>query len=108
MDVDVISQGREPGREYRLPSSRRWRGAGTILAVVVAGLAVTGLGMGHGTGLADNATPAASTAPQPFVPLVPGYMLPLPQAHPAAVVCSPSSGACSIRFALLVHSVIRH
>jgi hypothetical protein len=103
MDVDVISQGREPERDFRLPQARRWRGAGAVLAVVAAGLAVTGLGMRHGAGLADAPPPAASAAPQVFTPLVPGYELPLPQSHPATVVCSPSSGSCSMRIFLIHH-----
>jgi hypothetical protein len=100
MDVDVISQGSEPERDYRLPQARRRRGAGAVLAVVAAGLAVTVLGMRHGAGLADSPLPAASAAPRVLAPLVPGYMLPLPQSHPATVVCSPSSGSCSMRMVI--------
>lgn len=102
---DVISQGRgrEPERDYRPRQARRWRGAGAVLAVVAAGLAVTGLGMRHGTGSPGGALATATAAPHPFVPLVPGWELPLPQRHPATVVCSPSSGSCSMRMVLLRH-----
>jgi len=100
MDVDVISQGRGPERDYRLPQARRWRGAGAVLAVVAAGLAVTGLGLRHGAGLADTPAPTVSAAPRVVAPLVPGWKLPLPQSHPATVVCSPSSGSCSMRMVI--------
>jgi hypothetical protein len=95
MDVDVIGQGREPERDYR-PLSGRWRVAGWALAIA-AGVAVLGFGLRHGAGSAGSGLATATAPPPVSAPLVPGYELPLPQRHPAVVVCSPSSGSCSMR-----------
>jgi len=81
---------------------RRWRVAGWALAAVVAGLAVTGIGLRHGSpapGSSGAASPAAGAgaAARTGVSLVPAAVLPLPQGHPAIVICSPSTGACSMR-----------
>jgi hypothetical protein len=50
--VDVISQGRDPERGFRLPLSRRWRivaGSAVVLVAAVA-LTVTGLRLTRGAG----------------------------------------------------------
>lgn len=96
---DVISQGREPEPGLRPSLSRRWRVAAGTLAVVVAGLAVIGVGLRHGT--ASPGIPAATAGGEtgagggaqsiPFVPA------PAPQNHPALVICAPSTGVCSMR-----------
>lgn len=100
MDVDVIGQGREPERGYRPPLSGRWRLAGWALAVA-AGLAVIGVGLLHGAGSPGSALATPTALPPVSAPLVPGYELPLPQRHPATVVCSPSSGACAMRMVFI-------
>jgi hypothetical protein len=98
---DVIGQGREPERE-RPPLPRRWRAAGWALAAVAA-LGVGVAWIHHGTGApgAPGATrasgAAAPTAAGGSVWVMPADVLPVPQAQPAIVICSPSTGACSMR-----------
>jgi len=82
--VDVISQGREPKRDFRLPRlrlppSKRWRiaaGCGAALALAAA-LTVTGLRLGH-----DAGTGRTGVAP-------------------AFVICSPSTQTCSVRITIV-------
>jgi hypothetical protein len=103
---DVIGQGREPEADPRPPLPRRWRVAGWALAAV-AGLAVVGVGLRHGSaspgappGSAGSTTPPAAVAgggAPASVSLVPAAVLPLPQSHAAFVMCSPSTGVCSMR-----------
>jgi hypothetical protein len=91
--VDIISQGRDPKRNFRLPLSRRWRivaGCATVLVVAVA-LTVIGLRTSHDAGT-PGAPGAAAVSPPPLPPL-------LPQAQvanmPSVVVCSPSPHQCT-------------
>ncbi len=119
--LDVIGSGREPERDPRPPLPRRWRLAALALAVVAAGLAVTGVELHHAAGSRGPAPPAgaspASVAP-PAVPapapvavpvpvqaLVPLPPLPSPLSGPSlahaqgvlTIACAPSTGACSVR-----------
>jgi len=96
--VDVISQGREPERDYRpprlpVPRSKRWRilTGCAAAAILATALTVTGIGLGHDTG-----TGGASTA-APGSPAATGS----PGAAPAFVICSPSTGACSVRITIV-------
>ena len=91
---DVISQGRKSERENRPNLPRRWRVAAGTLAVVAAGLAATGIGLRHGSGSPETATATGGAVSVPFVPAPLG---PVPQSHPAYVICAPSTGACSMR-----------
>lgn len=121
--LDVIAQGREPERNPRPPLPRRWRLAALALAVVAAGLAVTGVELHHAPGSRGNSAPPASAspasvAPVPAVPvpapvavpvpvqaLVPLPPLPSPLSGPSlahaqqviTVACATSTGACSVR-----------
>lgn len=100
---DVISQGRESEREARPRPSRDWRGAGWVLAVAAAALAVTGLGLRHGPAPATAVVGRGAVAGSHVMPYVPA---PAPQSHPAFVVCAPSTGACSMqgdRVRIVVH-----
>jgi hypothetical protein len=92
--VDVISQGREPKRDGRLPLSRRWRIVAGCAVVLVAAVALTaaGLWLRQDTKAAN----AVSTlTPPPAMPGAAGGTVTKPAF--AAVVCSPSTGACSMR-----------
>jgi hypothetical protein len=105
---DVIGQGREPERASRPPLTRHWRIAGWAMVGVVAGLAVFGLSREHGAG-----TPGSSRA-QPTAPatwaiaqggvlgaMATGVQAPVLAFAPAGggpgMVCSPSTGVCSVR-----------
>jgi hypothetical protein len=92
--VDVISQGRDPRRNFRLPLSRRWRivaGCAAVLVVAVA-LTVTGLRLGRGAGTSGAAGVTGGTA-------VPEHPVPVPQgqlpAGPAFMVCAKSADGCT-------------
>jgi hypothetical protein len=104
--MDVIGQGREPERDPR-PLARRWRVAGWGLAVV-AGLGVIGLGVRHGTGSPGSAA-TATAAPATWaiahgglaesaVTALQGPVMALAiNAGGPGMICSPSTGACSVR-----------
>jgi hypothetical protein len=104
--MDVIGQGREPERDPR-PLARRWRVAGWGLAAVAV-LGVIGLGLRHGAGSPGSA-PSATAAPatsaagqggfaESAVTAVQGPVLAFAQtAGGPGMICSPSTGACSIR-----------
>jgi hypothetical protein len=100
---DVIGQGREPDRDPRLPLPRHWRIGGGILLAVAAGLAVIVLAPRHpATGTAPAVTPTPSSSAQIEVRVLPPSgiafpTLPLPRNNAVIVVCSPSTGACSVR-----------
>jgi hypothetical protein len=94
-DVDVISQGREPKRDFRLPLSRRWRavaGCAVVLAVAAV-LMVTSLRLRH-DGRAASAAAASPTAPAPV-------QLTRTRSQPDFVVCSPSRAVCSYRLIIV-------
>jgi hypothetical protein len=96
--VDVISQGRDPKRNFRLPLSRRWRivaGCAAVLVVAVA-LTVTGLRLGPGAGT-SGASGASSVTGGTAVPAQRMPVLPLGQlpAGPAFMVCAKSVHGCT-------------
>ncbi len=104
--MDVIGQGREPERDPR-PLARRWRVAGWGLAVVAV-LGVIGLGLRHGGGSPGSAA-SATAAPATWavahggiaelaVAAVQGPVMALAvSAGGPGMICSPSTGACSVR-----------
>lgn len=102
---DVIGQGREPERDVPPGLSRRRRVVARTLVGVVAAAAVTGIGLQHvhhDPGAADSSASSATAgtgaaAGRAGTSLLPAAVLPVPQAHPAAVICAPSTGACSMR-----------
>lgn len=93
--MDVISQGRDPKRGFRLPLSRRWRivaGCAAVLVVAVA-LTVTGLRLSHGAGAPGAASVTGGTAvPAQQMPALPLGQLP---AGPAFMVCAKSAHGCT-------------
>ena len=109
---DVIGQGREPEHGPRPPLPKSWRIAGGMVVVVAAGVAVGVLAPRHvGIAPAPAGAPAQSASSAPSASSVPsaslaqapvpgravGGTLPLPQNHPAMVICAPSTGVCSMR-----------
>lgn len=101
--LDVINQGREPERDFRvfrasrlpLPRSRRWRVAAVLAVAVLAAVAVVVVPgvLRHGAG-----TPGAGAGAG-----VPSGVT-VPVENPGFTVCAPSTGACSIRI-IVVHGV---
>ena len=93
--MDVISQGRDPKRDFRLPLSRRWRivaGCAAVLVVAVA-LTVTGLRLTRGAGTSGASSVTGGTAaPAPQPPALPLGQLP---AGPAFMVCAKSADGCT-------------
>lgn len=115
--LDVISQGRDPKRNFRLPPSRRWRVALAVAAVlgVAAVLAATGVSLRHGTRSPDAAAASATPVPPASVPTATMVALPFgggnsmveipaPAGNQSFVVCSPSTEARSTRI-IIVHGV---
>jgi hypothetical protein len=104
---DVIGQGRGPERDPRPPLPRHWRVAAWAMAGVVAGLAVFGLSRQHGAGSpgssrASASAPATWPAAQGGIAgvMFTGVQGPIAFAASAGgpgMVCSPSTGACSVR-----------
>ncbi len=109
---DVISQGREPGRDRRPPRAPRaprrplplrWRVAAATVAATAGGLAVVGVGLlRHGGGSPGMPSATATAAAEPGAGpagagLVPAVLAPAPQRHPAIVICAPSTQTCSMR-----------
>ena len=95
--LDVISQGREPKRDFRLPLSlpRRWRIVGGVAAVlVVAAVLTVALRPRH-----VHVVKVPSTGVPGAAALTPG--LPTggfgPGNRRSFVVCVPPTGACSVR-----------
>ncbi|HXC85265.1 MAG TPA: hypothetical protein VNV62_25770 [Trebonia sp.] len=105
---DVIGHGREPERDPRPPLPRHWRIAGWAMVGLVAVLAVFGLSRGYGAGSPGSSKEPAS-APATWAVAqggIIGVMFTSVQqpviAFAAAaggpgMVCSPSTGACSVR-----------
>jgi hypothetical protein len=93
--VDVISQGRDPKRDFRLPLSRRWRiaaGCAAVLAVAVA-LTVTGLRLSRGAGTSGASGVTGGTAvPARQMPALPQGQMP---AGPVFMVCAKSADGCT-------------
>jgi len=104
---DVIGHGRGPERDPRPPLPRRWRIAGWAMVGVVVGLAVFGLSRERGGGSPSAARESAS-APATWAVAqggivgvmftgVQGPMAFTTSAGGPGMVCSPSTGACSVR-----------
>jgi len=96
--VDVISQGRDPKRDFRLPLSRRWRivaGCAAVLVVAVV-LTVTGLRLGHGAGTSGasgaSSVTGGTAAPAQQLPVLPLGQTP---AGPGFMVCAKSAHGCT-------------
>jgi hypothetical protein len=90
--LDVIGQGREPERDFRLPVPlpRRWRVRIAVAAVVVIGvLAVACFLLRHAAG-----APGA-TVPPPTSRVLTG--VPAPAGNQNFFVCAPSARVCSVR-----------
>jgi hypothetical protein len=104
--VDVISQGRDPKRDFRLPLSRRWRivaGCAAVLVVAVA-LTVTGLRLQHtgtsgasGTSGTSGATGGMAVPAQPVPVPLPGQ----PPDGSAFMVCAKSAHGCTNKFIIV-------
>jgi hypothetical protein len=93
--LDVISQGREPEREFRLSLPKWWRVGAGIAAVLVIGavvLAVVALRPRHVT-LRPGAGVPGAAAPNSGVPTG-GFA---PGNSRSFAVCVPSTGVCSVR-----------
>jgi hypothetical protein len=99
---DVISQGPDPDREPRSRLPRHWRiGAGILLAAAV-GVAAIVLAPRH---VAIRPAPGATNVPPAsVVPAIINFSAqgnipapPLPRNNASIVVCSPSTGTCSVR-----------
>jgi hypothetical protein len=93
--LDVIGQGREPERDFRLrvSLSRRWRiGIGAAAVAVVAVLAVACFLLRHAAG-----TPGATVAPE--APPISRVLTQIPPrgGKPTFFICAPSTSACSVR-----------
>jgi hypothetical protein len=105
---DVIGLGREPERGPRAPLPQYWRMAGWAMAGLAVGLAAIGLSREHGAGAPGSARPHA-TAPATWAvaqggiagATVAGVQAPVMALSVSAggpgMICSPSTGACSIR-----------
>ena len=96
--MDVISQGRDPKRDFRLPLSRRWRivaGCAAVLVVAVA-LTVTGLRLSRGAGTSGTSG-ASSVTGGTAVPAqqLPTLKLGQQPAGPAFMVCAKSAHGCA-------------
>ena len=103
---DVIGQGREPERDHRPRFPRHWRIAGWAMVALAAGVAVLGLSREHGAPAGPSR--AAATAPATWAiaqggilgATVTGVQGPVMAFAAAAggpgMVCSPSTGACSV------------
>jgi hypothetical protein len=89
--LDVIGQGREPERDFRLPVSlpRRWRIGIGVAVVVIGVLAVGCFLLRHAAG-----TPGATVVP-PASPVL--TKVPAPAGKLTFFVCVPSASACSVR-----------
>jgi hypothetical protein len=97
--VDVISQGRDPKRDFRLPLSRRWRIVAGCAAALVAAVTLTVIGLrtSHDTGT-TGAPGAAAVAPPPLPRLLPQAQI---ARMPTLVVCSPSPHQCTNKFIIV-------
>jgi hypothetical protein len=104
---DVIGQGHEPERDRRPPSPRHWRIAGWAMVGLAAAVAVLGLSREHG-GASTGSSGKQATAPATWAiaqggivgAAVNGVQGPVIAFAAAAggpgMVCSPSTGACSV------------
>jgi len=97
--VDVISQGRDPKRDFRLPLSRRWRIVAGCAAVLVAAVTLTVIGLrtSHDAGT-TGAPGTAAVAPPPLPRLLPQAQI---ARMPTLVVCSPSPHQCTNKFIIV-------
>jgi hypothetical protein len=105
---DVIGLGREPEREPRPPLPRQRRIVGWALVGVAVGAGVIGLGLRPGAG-APRSAAASPAAPHTWAvaqggiagATVAGVQAPVMAFSVSAggpgMICSPSTGACSIR-----------
>ena len=105
---DVIGQGREPERDSRSPVPRRWRVAAWVLAGV-AGVAVIGFGLRHGAAAPGASAASPTAAPHTWAvaqggiagATVAGVQAPVMALSVSAggpgMICSPSTGTCSVR-----------
>jgi hypothetical protein len=104
---DVIGQGREPERDPRPRLPRHWRIASWAMVGLAAGLAVLGLSREHGA--PTGSSRAQATAPATWAVAQGGFlgatmagvqgpvMAFAAAAGGPGMVCSPSTGACSVR-----------
>jgi hypothetical protein len=94
--VDVISQGRDPTRGFRLPLSRRWRIVAGCAVVLVAAVALTVTGLRHGAGTSGAPGTSGVTGgvavPAQQVPVLPLGQMP---AGPGFMVCAKSAHGCT-------------
>ena len=97
--MDVISQGRDPKRDFRLPLSRRWRIVAGCAAVLVAAVTLTVIGLrtSHDAGT-TGAPGTAAVAPPPLPRLLPQAQI---ARMPTLVVCSPSPHQCTNKFIIV-------
>ena len=102
--MDVISQGREPKRDFRLPPSllRRWRIVAGAAAVLVIAAVVAVVWSRHASE-APGARVPGTAAVTPGVPTG-GFD---PGNSRSWVVCVPSTGVCSVRVTVVDGSAWR-
>jgi hypothetical protein len=99
--VDVISQGRDPKRDFRLPLSRRWRIVAGCAAVLVAAVTLTVIGLrtSHGAGTTGT-TGAPGAAAVPPLP-APAPLTEVTYARAPFVFCEPSMRKCVNRIIVI-------
>jgi hypothetical protein len=96
--VDVISQGRDPKRDFRRPWSRRWRIVAGCAAVLVAAITLTVIGLRTSHDAGTTGAGAAAVAPPPLPRLLPQAQI---ARMPTLVVCSPSPHQCTNKFIIV-------
>jgi hypothetical protein len=95
--VDIISQGRDPKRDFRRPWSKRWRIVAGCAAVLVVAVAVTVIGL---RSRHVAVTPGVSGLPAAAVP-APVPVTQITGGRAPFVFCEPSMRKCVNRIVVI-------